>query len=63
VFVGSGIFLCENPQKRAKAIVNAVTDYQSFDLLAKHSTGLGEAMHGTDIKTIADQDRFSARGW
>ena len=46
VFVGSGIFKSGNPEKRAKAIVNAVTNYNDAALLAEVSTDLGEAMVG-----------------
>lgn len=63
VFVGSGIFLSDSPAKRAKAIVNAVTDYKSYGALAEHSKSLGGAMAGTDISTLADHERMSTRGW
>jgi len=46
VFVGSGIFKSGNPEKRAKAIVEAVTHYQNPRKLAKVSENLGEAMVG-----------------
>ena len=48
VFVGSGIFKSGNPAKRAAAIVQAVTNYQDANLLAKVSENLGEAMVGTN---------------
>lgn len=44
VFVGSGIFKSENPLKRAKAIVDAVTNYMNPDHLARVSEALGAAM-------------------
>ena len=43
VFVGSGIFMSNDPEKRAKAIVSAVTQYEDFAKLADFSKGLGEA--------------------
>jgi len=46
VFVGSGIFKGENPAKRARAMVNACTHYQSPMTVARVSTGLGKAMVG-----------------
>merc|ERR1719219_413085 len=46
VFVGSGIFKSENPSKRAKAIVRAVTHYDNAKLLAKVSENLGAPMTG-----------------
>lgn len=55
VFVGSGIFKSGNPAKRAKAIVEAVTNYDDPKILARVSTGLGEAMVGInadEIKTL-----------
>lgn len=52
VFVGSGIFKSGNPEKRARAIVNAVTNYQDAKLLAEVSTDLGEAMVGINEDEI-----------
>ena len=52
VFVGSGIFKSGNPEKRAKAIVNAVTNYNNAALLAEVSTDLGEAMVGINEEEI-----------
>ena len=52
VFVGSGIFKSGNPQKRAAAIVQAVTNYQDAKLLAELSEDLGEAMVGINEQEI-----------
>jgi len=52
VFVGSGIFKSGDPVKRAKAIVEAVANYQDFDLIAKLSEDLGEAMVGINPDEI-----------
>lgn len=52
VFVGSGIFKSGNPQKRAAAIVQAVTNYQDAKLLASLSEDLGEAMVGINEQEI-----------
>ena len=52
VFVGSGIFKSQNPQKRAEAIVKAVTNYDDFDMLSKLSENLGEAMVGINKEEI-----------
>ena len=52
VFVGSGIFKSGNPEKRARAIVNAVTNYNDAVLLAEVSTDLGEAMVGINEEEI-----------
>jgi len=63
VFVGSGIFLSDEPAKRARAIVEAVTHWQDPKRLAEISTGLGEAMRGTVSGALADRDRLAQRGW
>lgn len=52
VFVGSGIFKSGNPEKRAAAIVKAVTNYQDAKLLAELSADLGEAMVGINEQEI-----------
>lgn len=52
VFVGSGIFKSGNPQKRAAAIVQAVTNYNDPQLLARISEDLGEAMVGVNEQEI-----------
>ncbi len=53
VFVGSGIFKSGNPAKRAAAIVQAVTNYTDYELIAKLSEDLGEAMVGINENEIA----------
>lgn len=52
VFVGSGIFKSGNPEKRAAAIVAAVTNYHDADMLARLSEDLGEAMVGINEQEI-----------
>ena len=63
VFVGSGIFKSQDPAKRAKAIVDAVTYYDKPEMLAELSAGLGEAMPGLDIRQLDEKDLLSVRGW
>lgn len=63
VFVGSGIFKSGDPVKRAKAIVQATTHYQDFEMIASLSEDLGEPMVGIDISTLPDPERMSERGW
>lgn len=46
VFVGSGIFKSEDPERRAKAIVKAVENYEDNKIIAEVATGLGKAMFG-----------------
>ncbi len=63
VFVGSGIFKSGDPAKRAEAIVKATTFYDDPDVVAKVSRGLGEAMVGLNVATLAAADRYADRGW
>ena len=63
VFVGSGIFKSGDPAKRARAIVQAVTNYKDYALLAEISRDLGEPMVGIDISTIPPAERMQERGW
>lgn len=63
IFVGSGIFKSKNPEKLARAIVNATTHYNDPVKLLEYSTDLGELMGGVAINTIKDNERLSERGW
>ena len=63
VFVGSGIFKAENPEKMASAIVEAVNNYDNPSVLAEISKGLGGAMKGIDVRTLSEKDVLQARGW
>ena len=63
VFVGSGIFKSNNPEKRAKAIVEAVANYDKPKVIAEVSKNLGEAMVGINIDTIPKEERLQERGW
>lgn len=63
VFVGSGIFKSKNPEKRAKAIVDAVTYFDDPKILAEISKDLGEPMVGIDIRTLKEEERYERRGW
>jgi pyridoxal 5'-phosphate synthase pdxS subunit len=63
VFVGSGIFKAINPAERAKAIVDAVTNFDDPKVIAEVSKGLGDAMKGIEISTIKPEDRMQERGW
>ena len=63
VFVGSGIFLSEDPARRARAIVEAVTYWEDPRKLAEISTGLGDAMRGIEIAELAENERLAKRGW
>ncbi|GCC11836.1 pyridoxal biosynthesis lyase PdxS [archaeon] len=61
-FVGSGIFKSSDPEARAKAIVEATTNYEDFELLAQVSRGIGTAMKGLDIKQLKEEELLQTRG-
>jgi pyridoxal 5'-phosphate synthase pdxS subunit len=63
VFVGSGIFKAENPEKMASAIVEAVNNYDNAAQLARISKGLGGVMKGIDIRSLSEKDVLQSRGW
>jgi pyridoxal 5'-phosphate synthase pdxS subunit len=63
IFVGSGIFKSENPAKYARAIVEATTHYEDFDLIAKLSKDLGSPMEGIEISKLRAEERMQERGW
>ena len=63
VFVGSGIFKSGNPAKRARAIVEATTNYDDPDTIARVSRDLGEAMVGIEISDIPENELMAGRGW
>lgn len=61
VFVGSGIFKSSDPERMAKAVVEATTHYADASMVAKVSRGLGDAMRGLEIATV--ETTFADRGW
>jgi len=61
VFVGSGIFKSSNPTKRAKAIVDAVANYDKPEVIAEVSKNLGDAMPSQEIDKL--DVRLQERGW
>ena len=63
VFVGSGVFKSEDPQRMAKAIVQAVTHYDDAKKLLEISRGLGAAMRGLSIEGLAADQLMAGRGW
>ena len=63
VFVGSGIYKSGDPARRARAIVQAVTHYQDFKILADVSRDLGEPMVGINITTLPAEQLLAVRGW
>lgn len=63
VFVGSGIFKAENPVKMAKAIVEAVNNFDNPVKLAEISKGIGSGMKGICADTIPAEEALQERGW
>lgn len=61
VFVGSGIFKSENPEKRARAIVLAITYYNDPEKLAEVSEDIGGAMSGINAQEV--KVKYEERGW
>jgi pyridoxal 5'-phosphate synthase pdxS subunit len=63
VFVGSGIFKSEDPERRAKAIVEATTHYQDPARVAAASDGLGQAMVSLESSKLESEQLLAQRGW
>lgn len=63
VFVGSDIFKSADPEKRAKAIVHAVANYNNPEILSQVSEDLGEPMDSINTKDIPDGKLYASRGW
>ena len=63
IFVGSGIFKSEAPDRMARAIVQATTHYNDPGILADVSKGLGKAMPGLDLETLEPEELLAKRGW
>jgi len=61
VFVGSGIFKSENPEKFARAIVEATAHFEDYPRIAELSKGLGAAMKGIEISSLAPEQRMQDR--
>ncbi|MBC7545759.1 MAG: pyridoxal 5'-phosphate synthase lyase subunit PdxS [Candidatus Sericytochromatia bacterium] len=63
VFVGSGIFKSDDPEARAKAVVQAVTHLNDPERLLAVSRGLSAGMRGLDLSQIPSEQRLAVRGW
>src|SRR5437588_4426371 len=63
VFVGSGIFKSEDPERRARAIVEATTHFADPERVARASEGLGAAMDSLEARKLGDEQLLSPRGW
>ena len=62
VFVGSGIFKSSDPDRRARAIVQATTHYNDPKAVLAASEELGEAMKGLDVRTLDEKELMQTRG-
>ncbi len=62
VFVGSGIFLSTEPEKMARAIVEAVNHFDDPKVIAEVSKGLGQPMKGIDVHTLREDEVLQYRG-
>lgn len=63
VFVGSGVFKSSDPDRRARAIVKATTNFNDPKAVLESSEELGEAMPGLDVRTMSESELLSTRGW
>jgi pyridoxal 5'-phosphate synthase pdxS subunit len=63
VFVGSGIFKAEDPERRARAIVEATTHYRDPERVAAASEGLGRAMTSLEAAKLEGEELLAQRGW
>jgi pyridoxal 5'-phosphate synthase pdxS subunit len=63
VFVGSGIFKSEDPQRRARAIVEATTHFNDPARIAAASTGLGQPMTSLETSKLEPEQLLAPRGW
>lgn len=63
VFVGSGIFKSDNPERFARAIVEATTHFEDYEMIGRLSKNLGSPMKGIEISTLQQNERMAERGW
>ena len=63
VFVGSGIFKSDDPETRARAIVQAVTHFDNPNILTEVSEMCGDAMRGIESGKLPEELRLQGRGW
>ena len=63
IFVGSGVFKSQSPDRMADAIVKATTHYRDPAMIADVSKGLGDAMPGLDVRTMPESEQLATRGW
>jgi len=57
------VFKSSDPERRARAIVKATTNYNDPKAVLEASEELGEAMPGLDVRTMSQSEMLSTRGW
>jgi pyridoxal 5'-phosphate synthase pdxS subunit len=63
VFVGSGIFKSDDPEKRARAIVKATTHWRDAEALLAAEESLGSGMKGIEAASLPEEAQLQTRGW
>jgi pyridoxal 5'-phosphate synthase pdxS subunit len=63
IFVGSGIFKSDDPEKRARAIVQATTHWQDAQALLAAEESLGSGMKGIEAASLPEEAQLQTRGW
>jgi pyridoxal 5'-phosphate synthase pdxS subunit len=63
VFVGSGIFKSDDPEKRARAIVKATTHWRDAEALLAAEESLGSGMKGIEASSLPEEAQLQTRGW
>jgi pyridoxal 5'-phosphate synthase pdxS subunit len=63
VFVGSGIFKSDDPEKRARAIVKATTHWRDAEALLEAEESLGSGMKGIEAASLSEEAQLQTRGW
>lgn len=63
VFVGSGIFKSDNPERFARAIVEATTHFEDYERIGRLSKDFGTPMKGIEISQLLQNERMADRGW
>jgi pyridoxal 5'-phosphate synthase pdxS subunit len=63
IFVGSGIFKSDDPEKRARAIVQATTHWKDAQALLAAEESLGSGMKGIEAASLSEEAQLQTRGW
>jgi pyridoxal 5'-phosphate synthase pdxS subunit len=63
IFVGSGIFKSDDPEKRARAIVKATTHWRDAEALVEAEESLGSGMKGIEAAGLREEEQLQTRGW